>query len=64
MNYKKLKKGDQFTFRGRVGVLLSLPEYVVTSRSGLFYATVQWQEGTIQKEFMICRTDIKWEARN
>jgi len=60
MNYSKLKKGDKFTLRDSTGVLVTNPEYICDDHSGLYYADVEWDNGKIQKTFMICRTDIRW----
>jgi hypothetical protein len=61
MNYADLKKGDCFTMISKRGILLSDPEYRIDHRSGLYYADVEWNDGTTQKNFMICRMDIVWD---
>jgi len=59
--YKQIRKGDNIRFLGDEGVLLSDPEYIVTARSGLFYANVRWGDGHVQENFMICRIGLKWK---
>ena len=64
VDYKKLKKGDSFMLGRRQGILLIDPEYLTTRLSGLFYADVEWDNGLIQRKFMICRTNIVWDFIN
>ena len=60
MNYERIEEGQRFQLRGRDGVICSKPVYLVSGRSGLFYADVMWGDLAWSPKFMICRTDIKW----
>jgi len=54
INYKNIKKGDKFKFKDREGIFLTKPEYRTDISSGLFYADVEFEDGQIIKNFMIC----------
>ena len=60
MNYKTLRAGAPFTLQGKKGVLVTDPEYLTTRMSGLYYADVKWEDGQVQRNFMICLLDIEW----
>jgi len=63
-DYKALKAGDSFTSsRGREGTLLTKPEYRTNYNSGLFYSDVEWKDGRITKDFMICLVGLEWTKK-
>lgn len=59
-DYSRMRKGDEIKLRGLTGRLLTTPKYVTTRRSGLFYADVLWEDGTQQKNLMICLKGLEW----
>jgi len=64
LKYSDWKKGMKVVLASPMGmakrgVLLTDPEYIVTSYSGLYYADIQWEDGSISRNFMICRVSLK-----
>jgi len=59
-DYRRMRKGDRIKLGEREGTLLTKPEYRTTPTSGLFYADVQWDDGTEEKNMMICLTRLEW----
>lgn len=67
-DYKDWKKGDQITFHGRKGTLLSDSEYMsgrggYGSQWGLYFASVKWDDGTVDRDFMLCRNGLEQLSR-
>ncbi len=59
--YERMKVGDRIMIQDSIkGTLTSVPVYKSTSRWGLFFANIKWDDGTTTRDFMICRTDLLW----
>ena len=64
LNYSDWKKGMKVVLTvpmgmAKRGVLLTDSKYITTSYSGLYYADIQWEDGHISRNYMICRHSLK-----
>jgi len=67
-DYEDFKKGDRITFHGREGTLLSDSEYRsgrggYGSQWGLYFASVKWDDGRVDRAFMLCRRGLEKLSR-
>lgn len=65
-DYKDFKKGNRISFNGRKGTLLSDAQYKTGSGGygsswGLHFASVQWDDGRVDRDFMLCRRGLEKE---
>jgi hypothetical protein len=59
-DYKNIKEGQKFKYYGRTGEIITTPSENPNIDYGLYYADIKFKDGTVIKDFMICRKDIEW----
>ena len=67
--YNEMKRGDRVRFRGNAGTLLTDAKYEIDklhgyTSSGLHYADIKWDDGYVDKQWLINRVGLEWVPKH